>query len=222
MPDEPRHRKQLRLREYDYSSYGAYFITIVTQDRRHLLGEIVNDEMQVSVAGSLVIEAWSGLPARFPNVELDAFVVMPNHVHGILWLLHDDLPRAVEGSASGAPTTASPPQTGAVGRPTTEGGQPSLAAEGAASGAPATASDTRTGMVGRAGLGDVVRVFKSTSAVEINRVLARTGDVWQRNYFEKIIRSQPQLDALRRYIDENPLRWALDEENAAKAPGPRT
>jgi len=88
------------------------------RNRRHLLGEIVNDEMQVSVAGSLVIEAWSGLPARFPNVELDAFVVMPNHVHGILWLLHDDLPRAVEGSASGAPTTASPPQTGAVGRAT--------------------------------------------------------------------------------------------------------
>jgi REP element-mobilizing transposase RayT len=77
MPGEPRRRKRLRLRDHDYSSYGAYFVTIVTHDRRHLFGDVVNGEMCLSVAGSLVLDTWNRLPQRFPRVELDAFVVMP-------------------------------------------------------------------------------------------------------------------------------------------------
>jgi len=194
--DAPRRRKQLRLRQYDYSSYGAYFITIVTSDRRHLFGEIVDDAMRQSVAGSLVLDTWNVLSGRFANVGLDASVVMPNHVHGILWLLDDD-PRL--------------PATGAASSPAAAGET-----------APTIALETQTNRVGRPMLGDVIRVFKSTSAVAVNRELGRSGDVWQRNYFEKITRSQAQLDALRRYIEENPLRWALDEENAANGPGPHT
>ena len=183
-PDDPR-RKRLRLREYDYTSYGAYFVTIVTQDRRHMFGRVTHDEMVLTTVGEVVWDAWDALPVRFPSVELDLFVVMSNHVHGIVWLLDEPMVALDEGAAGGSPTAAPVAAPALVGRPT---------------------------------LGDVMRVFKSISAIEVNRANRSTGDVWQRNYFEKIVRSQRQLDALRRYIDENPLRWALDEENDLRRP----
>jgi hypothetical protein len=79
-----RHRRSIRLRGYDYSQAGAYFITICTQDRACLFGEIVDGEMRPNAAGRMVKQCWQEIPAHFSHVELDEFVVMPNHVHGIL------------------------------------------------------------------------------------------------------------------------------------------
>jgi REP element-mobilizing transposase RayT len=79
-------RKRLRLPEYNYSTPGAYFFTIVTISRQHLFGCIANDSMVLNDAGAAVTGAWRELPDRFPELELDEFVVMPNHVHGITWL----------------------------------------------------------------------------------------------------------------------------------------
>jgi REP element-mobilizing transposase RayT len=86
MPYDPtrHHRRSIRLKGYDYSQAGAYFITICTQDRACLFGKVVNGEMQLNDAGRMVLAEWNMLPERFPHVVLDAFVVMPNHVHGIV------------------------------------------------------------------------------------------------------------------------------------------
>jgi putative transposase len=159
MSNTSRERRSLRLPAYDYARHGAYFFTIVTAHRPSLLGDVVDDDMRVSGAGQSVLAVWQDLPVRFPAVELDAFVVMPNHVHGVMWLVEP-------GAASSAPP-----------------------------------------------LGEVLRAFKSLTAQAINRLNGTTGAVWQRNYFERVVRDEAELQVIRRYIVENPLRWALDHEN---------
>lgn len=83
---ERHHRRTMRWEGYDYASAGAYVVTVVTRDRRHLLGAINDDVMVPSAAGGVVEKTWFRLPERFPTVTLDAFVVMPNHIHGIIIL----------------------------------------------------------------------------------------------------------------------------------------
>jgi len=83
---EIHHRRSIRLDGYDYRQDGMYFVTICTFQWECLLGEIVDGEMYLSTAGEAVQDAWDRLPARFPGIALDWFVVMPNHVHGILFL----------------------------------------------------------------------------------------------------------------------------------------
>lgn len=84
--DPRKHRHSIRLKGYDYAQAGAYFITIVAQDRACVFGRVVNGEMRLNPAGDMVWGEWNALPDRFPSIELDAFVVMPNHVHGIIVL----------------------------------------------------------------------------------------------------------------------------------------
>ena len=146
------HRRSTRLAGYDYSQAGAYFITVCTHNRDLLL--------QVHHVQEVISSSWHTLPVRFPSVTLDEFVIMPNHVHGIIMLM---------GAASGAPT-----------------------------------------------LGRVVRAFKSVSAVAANNALDRSGQpFWQRNYYEHVIRDEEELNAVRRYIRENPLKWSDDPDNPA-------
>lgn len=78
------HRRSIRLRGYDYSLPGAYFITICTQDRACLFGEVVDRQMRLNDAGWMVQAVWNDLPHHYPGVDTDAFVVMPNHIHGII------------------------------------------------------------------------------------------------------------------------------------------
>ena len=99
MPQSLAHRrKHIRLKEYDYSQAGAYFVTICTKDRAYRFGEIVNGTMQANSLVAVVRLCWNDLPNHYPNVELDEFVIMPNHVHGIIILLDD-----LEGAASRRP-----------------------------------------------------------------------------------------------------------------------
>ncbi len=81
---EKHHRRSIRLKEYDYAQSGAYFVTICTQNRVCLFGTAANGEMELNNAGQIVKSTWEGLPARFPSARLDVFVVMPNHIHGII------------------------------------------------------------------------------------------------------------------------------------------
>jgi hypothetical protein len=85
------HRRSVRLRGWDYSHAAAYFVTLVTDNRVEIFGRIVNDAMQLSTYGRIAEEYWQEVPAHFNNVELDVFVVMPNHVHGIIVIL-DEVP----------------------------------------------------------------------------------------------------------------------------------
>jgi putative transposase len=85
-PPAPHRHRSLRLPGYDYAQAGAYFVTICTQDRDCLFGEVIGDSMCPNAAGQMVADLWRELPARFPNVALDIFVVMPNHLHGVIVL----------------------------------------------------------------------------------------------------------------------------------------
>jgi REP element-mobilizing transposase RayT len=172
------------LRGFDYSREGAYFVTICTRNREYLFGAMVDGEMRLNNVGRVVQTVWGGLSDRFPTIELDAFVVMPNHVHGIL----------VVGAA------LAPPKRRKVGA----GLAPPR--RGAASSAPTKFASTT--------LGTVVRAFKSISAVGVNRLLSRSGQsLWQRSYYEHVIRTEESLSRIREYIATNPLRWQLDWEN---------
>jgi putative transposase len=89
MPYDPNrhHRRSIRLKGYDYTQPGAYFVTLVTYERMPLFGEIVNGEMRLNDIGRVAERCWLDIPSHFPHVALDAFVIMPNHVHGILWII---------------------------------------------------------------------------------------------------------------------------------------
>jgi REP-associated tyrosine transposase len=179
----------LRLKGYDYTQPGAYFITICSRDRTCLFGEVVDGRMRINDAGQLAVAQWSELSERFPLLEIDAFVLMPNHVHGILML----------SETVGAPLVGAP-----------DGG---VARDRAATRCAPT-------------IGDIVGAFKSSftvnyiKGVKENRWPAFEGGVWQRNYYEHIIRDEAELARIRRYIDENPLRWTFDRENPERQVGP--
>ncbi len=184
MEESPPRRRSIRLRDYDYRENGAYFVTICTHRRTPLFGEIIGDEMQLYPMGELVLHSWEVLPEHFPNAELDAFVIMPNHVHAVVVLF--DSGNKLADDAVGA-THASP-----------------LPAQFVKSGPPSGS------------LGAVIGSFKSAAAKAINEFRAAPGSVvWQRGYYDHIIRSDKSLTAIREYILYNPARWASDENNPA-------
>ena len=162
-------RKNLRLKNYDYAQEGAYYITICTWGRECLFGNIVNGEMELNGIGWIVRQEWLRSPMIRPNVQLDEFMIMPNHMHGIIII------NERRGELQFAPTPfRSPSQT----------------------------------------IGAIVRGFKSSTTKQINVFRNMPNlTVWQRNYYEHIIRDQFDLDRIRGYIADNPKNWALDEEN---------
>jgi putative transposase len=174
------HRHSIRLKGYDYSQAGAYFVTICTQDRICLFGEVLDGEMRLNVLGEIVHRTWNDLPNHVVRIVLDEFVVMPNHIHGII-MIGDQ-------SAVGAGSVGA----GSVGA----GSEP----------APTTTK--------RHGLPEIIRQFKTFSARRINEHRGTAGTpVWQRNYYEHIIRDEASLNRIRDYIVNNPMQWALDREN---------
>jgi len=102
------HRRSIRLKNYDYSQAGAYFVTICTHGHIHLFGEVVDGEMRLNPFGEIVQAVWFDLPQHYGHVQLDAFVVMPNHVHGIIVLTADPV---VGAGLNPAPTYLTGPFT---------------------------------------------------------------------------------------------------------------
>ena len=181
MRPEIQRRHSIRLKGYDYSVAAAYFVTICTQDRMLLFGDIVTDAMRVNQYGGVVLECWESIPDHFPGARLDAFVVMPNHIHGIIQLA--DAAREV-GAQHAAPSQSNPH------RPLADR------------------------HVQPASLGATVRSFKSAVARRINSQRETPGmPVWQRNYYDHVIRDESELLRIREYILANPARWVEDEEN---------
>lgn len=162
-------RRSIRLRGYDYSQKGAYFITIVTDNRDTLFGDILNDEMILTTEGEIATQCWLAIPNHHPQVELDLFVVMPNHIHGILLVVGDSESKSVVAGKCRSPS--------------------------------------RT-------IGSIVRGFKIGVTKGI-RAIDASKEVWQRNYYEHIIRDEDYLDRIREYILANPRQWQFDKENPA-------
>ncbi len=189
------HRRSIRLKGYDYRQAGAYFVTICTQDRECLFGEIVDGEMRLNELGQIVREEWFITAALRPYVRLaeDEFVVMPNHIHGIIWIVDDD---AVGARRRRAPTVHRAPTVRRAPTATEQFGQPVAGS-----------------------LPTIIRAFKSCTTRRINEMRRTPGaSVWQRNYYEHIIRSEDSLNRIRQYILENPARWSMDRENPNATP----
>ncbi|MGB8981206.1 MAG: transposase [Anaerolineales bacterium] len=180
------HRRSIRLKQYDYTQPGGYFVTIVTCHRDCLFGEIVNERMQLNEFGCIADECWRAIPDHFPNVELGAYVIMPNHMHGIIVITD-------RADQNGMATNSSP-------------------FVGAQHAAPLQEPNVKPGS-----LGAFVRSFKSAVTRRLGRELNATG-IWQRNYYEHVIRNHADWDRIQRYITSNPSLWAEDEENPTKHP----
>ncbi len=200
------HRRSIRLKGYDYTRPGAYFVTICTHQRAHLFGQVVDGEMQPNVFGEIVQEEWFRTAEIRRNVVLhaDEFVVMPNHIHGIIWIVEDSNDRDnSRGDLQVAPTEKPvAPTEKPVAPPQGKGDR--LVAPRERPRGPAPKS-----------LGAIMAGFKSAATKRINQTRGTPGvPVWQRNYYEHLIRTQRALHAIRRYIVHNPLRWHLDRYNA--------
>ena len=167
------HRHSLRLEGYDYAQVGAYFITVVTHQRTCLFGRILNGELILNAAGQIV------LPAHFSRIDLDTFVVMPNHIHGIIHITE----RLDE-------------------------------SEEAQHAAPLQRSRSFRRNVQPGSLGAIVRSFKSAVTKRYNEKHSPSGlGLWQRNYYEHVIRDENSLIRIREYIATNPARGSMDPEN---------
>jgi REP element-mobilizing transposase RayT len=199
-------RKPLRLPHYDYSESGAYFVTICVQGRRCILGRIVDETTQLSPAGRSVLETWHALPDHFPTVKLDQFVLMPNHVHGILWLTsREDRTTLSVGAGLAPPAPAESAESSTLTATEDSNHTP---ADGA------SPAPTPAGRLTRPTLGQVIGAFKSLSAISSNRHLdPPAAPFWQRGYYEHVIRTEAVLNRLREYILDNPRRWTFNPNN---------
>lgn len=167
-----RHRRSLRLKGYDYKQAGVYFVSMCTLNRTCFFGDIVNGEMMLNAEGQIVAEEWIKTAEIRNNIELDEWVVMPNHFHGILVI------NECRGTARRAPTVEQ------FGKPVSNS------------------------------IPTIIRSFKSAVTKRINELRNSPGaKIWQRNYYEHIIRNEDELNRIREYITNNPLKWEFDKEN---------
>ncbi len=199
---ERHHRRSVRLQDYDFASDGMYFITICTAKRECLFG-LVDDlgNMQLNVYGEIVRDEWVKTPNIRPYVVLDEFTVMPNHFHGILFIMPPD-------DQSATQPVGDPVGARRVDRPMVSGDPVPVGAQRAA--------PLRGPRVAPGSLGAIVRGFKSAVTKRINELHGTPGDpVWQRNYYEHVIRNELVLNDIRLYIQTNPACWAEDSENPA-------
>ena len=182
------HRRSIRLKGYDYAQEGLYFITICCENRICRFGNIENGEMILNEYGKIAHHEWVKLSERFPNFELDAFQIMPNHIHGIIVL-----------NTVGA--------TLAVAQ-NDEKTQNDIIAQN-------DENDIRAGVNPAPTLFDVVGAYKSLVAngcLEIYKTRNETmGKLWQRNYYEHIIRDEQSYQNISNYIINNPVNWAEDK-----------
>jgi putative transposase len=194
MPYNPdiHHRRSIRLKGYDYSQQGAYFVTICTHQRNFLFGKIVDGEMKLNTNGEIAKGCWLSIPRHFQNVELDEFVIMPNHLHGIILIVNN---LETEGEALANQDSQQ---------------QQNLSSQCFA---PAVAKIKINGTKSQS-LAAIIQNYKSVSTRQVNRINKAKGNViWQRNYYERIIRNEEALNNIRQYIITNPINWAEDKEN---------
>ncbi len=181
------HRRSIRLRGYDYTRAGAYYVTVCTQGRLPLFGDVVNDVMTPNAMGNIVQRCWDGIPEHMPMVVCDAFVVMPNHVHGIIVI--------TDVAAPPDPVRAGnfpPPQTG-----------------------DAPPRRSPIAIMVRNSLGHIMQTFKAAVSRQAIRdgLMPRGTPIWQRGYYESIIRDAASHDRIAQYIAENPTNWKGDRFN---------
>ena len=171
--------KSIRLRSHDYSAPASYFVTICAHERRLLFGRVAKGKVEPTTLGLIAREIWVRIPRHFANANLHEFVIMPNHIHGI-----------IEIACRVGAQHAAPLQSGT------------------------SALDTRR-VVEKGSLSAIVRSFKAGVTLKARRELGWREEIWQRNYFERVLRDGQEFADASRYIGENPVKWEWDQENPA-------
>lgn len=210
---EGRRRRTIRLRGYDYTKAGAYFITICARERACLFADIEGNDVHHTPVGVVIAEYWEAIPEHFPAASLDAFVVMPNHLHGIVVLEGRSV---AVGTACRAPTGrdddadacegSEPPKHERFGAPVV-GSIPTIVRSYKAAVTKAINDDP--------GRGTACRAFLNSRFAPLHP--GRIPSPWQRGYHEHVIRNERALDRLRAYIDNNPARWIEDSLHPSQA-----
>lgn len=187
------HRKSIRLKNYDYAQAGLYFVTICTQNYKCLFGEIVNDEMVLNIAGKMINRIWLDLPNQHNNTNLHEDIVMPNNFHGIIEIV-------------GADSISAPVSVESISAPVTE----------SESGTDMESAPTE---VNKFGLPCFIQTFKRFMTIEYIKMIKQNilprfnKKLWQRNYWERIIRNENEYCQISDYIKNNPARWHEDNLN---------
>jgi len=181
------HRRSIRLRGHDYAQAGEYYVTLCVKDRESLLGEILGDRVELTRIGEIVKECWEGIPKHFSNAVLDEFVIMPNHVHGIVILVdrvgtrHAVSQPAAESQLHALPQLEIPSRE--------QFGKPVCGS-----------------------LSTIMRSFKSAASKRIHSE-GYSAFAWQSRFYEHIIRDGRDGDRIRKYIANNVSKWSEDKEN---------
>lgn len=181
------HRKSIRLKDYDYSQAGYYFVTICTHAREQLLGKIENGKMILNEFGEILQDELLSTETIRSNIKIDYFQIMPNHIHFIIIIKEQYINYEIVGKKS------------IVGVHCNE---------------PLLQNTEQFGKSTKNSIPTIVKLTKSSTTKRINEIRNSPGiPVWQRNYFEHIIRNEKELFEIRKYIEYNPLNWKDDEYN---------
>ena len=212
------HRRSIRLKGYDYSQPGAYFITICTHQRECLFGEIIDGQMHLKNFGRIIQIHWGNLQKHHLHIKLDEFVIMPNHLHGIIILFNDSVGAGLNDTFRSqteqmtikpAPATIDElinyqQKVGAGLNDTFRSQTEQMTIK------PAPATIVQSTNYQQKGIPEIIRGFKTFSARQINNIRSQKGvPLWQRNYYEHIIRNESDLNRIREYIVKNPQKWKL-------------
>lgn len=171
----PGNRRSIRLKNYNYAQEGAYYVTVCAGDRACVFGDVRDGKMVLNGAGKMVADNWERLPERFPNIGMDEFIVMPDHMHGVIVIVGAPLVGALDNGRAGTMQRA------------------------AIKVAPT--------------LGQIIGAFKSITTdeyirnVKENNWLPFNEHLWQRNYYERVIRDEHEMNRAREYIVNNPAEW---------------
>ncbi|MGE3279053.1 MAG: transposase [Candidatus Altimarinota bacterium] len=197
-PEKFRNRYRIdsaRLKYWDYSTDGGYFITIITQNREHFFGEIVDGEMKLSEMGLLIKKFWHEIPNYFEHAILDEFVIMPNHIHGIIILCRMNEPSPCRDAINRVSTAMGAGKTGGI-------------------------TKNHNPMLHPHSLSKIIRWFKGRTTFEI-RKQNNTDFAWQPRFHDRVIRNEYELNRIRKYIFDNPSNWEMDRNNLDDAGGRR-
>lgn len=204
------YRRSIRLAGANYSGEHGYFITICTANRQYLFGAVTDAAMTLSPLGRIAEDELQAVTIHRPYVFLDTYVIMPDHMHAILFIDHGFAPRSAPGSVD-------PQQAAGLHNPIISASQPvsDLCLKPSTSSGPSDriGPQQAAGLQGVApqSLSAIVRGYKAAVTKRANELALCSGaPLWQRNYYDHIIRAEDDLNAIRAYIDANPARWTTD------------
>jgi REP element-mobilizing transposase RayT len=181
------HRKPNRLKNFDYSSSGYYFVTICIKGRQEYFGNIIENKMDLNKFGEIVNKCWFDIPNHFNNVESDEFIIMPNHIHGIIVIKQNIVGVSFMKPEIKMAISKSNHHMGLL--------------------------NDKKGLINQTPtLGLIIRYFKSKCTYEIHKH-GLNNEIWQRNYCEHIIRNEYSLFKIRQYVRNNPKNWGEDRNN---------